>query len=336
MKSRSRYARAKHLAINLLLVILPALLCAAQQPGNAPNPKGNQSSSQPAADAGRNPAAESSAKVVLKIADKPVTPSEIDALIEKPSGTVQKLNADGRRHLAEAYVRLLLLSQLAENEHLDATPAVRVRLETERIRTLAQAEFDKMRSQIQVSPDEIGKYYTDHALEFDIAQVREFLVRKQRPGDTDPETSGLSPEAAKATAETIRQALASGDSPDKIAEDFPAPNVLLIDRKPRTLHRNEMIPALEKATFEAKEGQVPEAVDTPDAVIVVALLKHVHVEQQDAAPEIEKKLRQLKLEAQIAEMKKKATIWMDDDYFKNAQAPAPTATVAPVQDAKSK
>lgn len=337
MKSRSAYARAKYLAI-ILGVSLLALSAAGQQSATSRDLKENKSSSLPATNAAKNAAvAESPAKVILKVGDKLVTESEIEAMVStRASGSGAKLNAEGRRHLAETYVRMLLLSELAESEHLDASPAIRLRLETERIRTLAQAEFDKIRNQTQVSPDEIAKYYTDHASEFDVAQVREFLVRKRRAGDEDPEASGLSAEAAKTTAESIRQALASGDSPDKIAEDFPAPNVLLIDRKPRSLHRKDMTAALEKSTFDAKEGQVPEAVDTPEAVLVVALLKRVHVEQKDAAAEIENTLRQRKLEAQIDDMKKKATIWMDDDYFKNAQAPAPAVTVPPVQDAKSK
>jgi hypothetical protein len=77
-------------------------------------------------------------------------------------------------------------------------------------------------------------------------------------------------------------------------------------------------------------------VDTPEAVIVVALLKHVHLEQKDAAPEIDKKLRQRKLEAQIDDLKKKTEIWMDDEYFKNPQVAAPAPASPPATQTVNK
>ena len=94
-------------------------------------------------------------------------------------------------------------------------------------------------------------------------------------------------------------------------------DVLLIDHKPRTFRNDELIPALQKAIFEAKDGTVPAAVDTPEAEIVMVVLQRQHVEEKEAAPQIEKELRQRKLDAQIDDLKKKAGVWMDDDYFKN-------------------
>jgi PPIC-type PPIASE domain len=225
---------------------------------------------------------------------------------------------------------MMLLSQQAVNDHLDASPELRFKLEMQRIRMLAQAELDKMRSQIQVSPDEVAQYYTDHPSEFDVVQIREFLIRKRHSETEDPE-SGLKAEDAKAKAESIRKALASGDSPEKVAEDLAGPGVVLIDPKPRTFRRNEMVPALEKATFEAKDGTVPEAVDTPDAFLVVDVLRRGHLEQKEAATEIDKKIRQHKVDAQIDDMKKKAGVWMDDDYFKDDAVAAPRALTAQPQ-----
>lgn len=338
MKNKGKQFRAKCLAVTLLVGLL-VFAARAQQSETPAKPGGNGSSPLSAAGTAGNPTAvASSDEVVLKVGDSQVTRSELEsAVAAQPSGGGQKLSTEGRRHLAEMYVKVILLSQQAVSDHLDTSPELRVRLEMQRARMLAQAEYDKMRIQVQVSPDEVAQYYTTHSSEFDTAQVREFLVRKRQTGAEDAESPGLNAEDAKAKAESIRKALASGESPEKVAEDFAGPGVVLIDPKPRTFRRNEMVPALEKATFEAKDGTIPEAVDTPDAVLVVDVLRRGHLEQKEAATEIEKKIRQHKVDAQIDDLKKKAGVWMDDNYFKNDPVAAPRALTAqpPASDPKA-
>jgi parvulin-like peptidyl-prolyl isomerase len=328
MRKKNTQVRGKCLTVVLLTSLLTCIALA-QRTGTPLKSAGKEASPLLAAPAAGSPAAATSTdEVVLKVGATQVTQSQIESLVTvQPSGK-QKLNAEGRRHMAEMYVRVLLLSQQAENDHLETSPELRSRLEMLRNRMLAQAEYDKMRGQIQVDPDEVTKYYIGHASEFDTIQVREFLVRKRQPEAEDSDSQGLSATDAKAKAESVRKAFASGDSVEKVAEDF-APDVVLIDPKPRTLRRNEMIPALEKATFDVSDGGVTEAVDTPEAVLVVYVLKRGHIEQKEAATEIEKKLRQSKLETQIEDLKKKAGVWMDEDYFKNEPAVTPVPSASP-------
>ena len=142
---------------------------------------------------------------------------------------------------------------------------------------------------------------------------------------------------ANARAESIRKALASGDSPEKVNEDLGGPAVLLIDPKPRTLKRNDMIPALEKASFAAKDGGVTGPVDTPDAVLVALVFKHGHIEQKEAATEIGNKLRAEKLNAELDDLKKRAVVWMNEDYFKkDSGATSAPASQLPASDANPK
>lgn len=330
MRNNQRQVSWKNFWI-ILLAILVGLVVSAQQPGTPTKSPEKTQSSLPAAGAAGNPSAPaSSPKVVLKIGGTKITQSELESVVPmRASGSGLKLSPQGRRKVADGLVKMMALSQQAVNDHLDASPELRFKLELQRMETLERAELEKMRSQIQITPDDIHKYYADHPSEFDTVTLREFLVRKRTTGGDASSSGGLGAEEAKAKAESIRKQLAAGDSADNIADDFSGPDVLLIDRKPRSFRRDQMTPELGKAVFEAKEGTVPEAVDTPDAVIVVDLLKHQAVEEKEAAPEIEKKLRQLKLDAQIDDLKKKVEVWMDDSYFKDAPGSAPVSTARP-------
>ena len=138
-------------------------------------------------------------------------------------------------------------------------------------------------------------------------------------------------EEAKTQAEAIRKALLAGTDMDKVAEDFATPTnaVMLIDRKPRTFRRAQMQPVLAKATFELKDGGASEPVDTPQAFIVVKVFGHQHPELKEVTTEIETKLRQQKLDAEMARLKEKAGIWMDEEYFKSKPVTTPGSAAPP-------
>ena len=70
-------------------------------------------------------------------------------------------------------------------------------------------------------------------------------------------------------------------------------------------------------------------VDTPQAFIVVKVLGHEHPELKEVATEIETKLRQQKLDAEIDELRKKAGVWMDEDSFKAKPTATPGSAAQP-------
>jgi hypothetical protein len=59
------------------------------------------------------------------------------------------------------------------------------------------------------------------------------------------------------------------------------------------------------------------------------VIKHSHSELKDVTPEIEKKLRQEKVEASIDGVKKNANIWMDEEYFGSPKKPEAGPTMGP-------
>ena len=311
-----------HFSMAFILLAVFLVPAASAQKSATPATTPKASSATPGTAAPANGAA-STDKVVMKVGASQVTQSEIDALISNLNSQAQQtLAKQGRRPLGEEYVKVLLLSEQAANDHLESSPEVHRRLELQRVQTLAQAEYEKMASEVKVSPDEIGKYFAAHQPEYETAQVREFVVRKKQPGAKEG-TVGLSADEAKTKADAIRKALTAGSDAKKVAQDFALPNVVMSDAEPRTIRRGQLLPALDKAAFELKDGGVSDSLDTPQALVFLQVVGHHHADQKEVAADIENTLRQQKLEAEMAGLRTKTNVWMDEDYFKSQTAPAP-------------
>ena len=289
---------------------------------------------------GDTPAADSAQKVVLKVGSAQITESEIDAVVSHLGVRAKTIvSVQGLRPVAEEYTKMLLLSQRASDERLDLKPDIRFQLELQRVETLAQAEYDKMASEVQITQEEMSQYFTAHRSDFETVQVQEFLVRKRPQGTEDPK-QGLTPEEARSTAESIRKALSGGTAVEEVAKTFDTSiSVMLVDKTPRTLRRAEMKPVLEKATFDVPDGGVSEIVDTAQALIVVKVLAHQHPELKEVTTEIRNKVQQQKLDAKIDAMKNKTAVWMDQEYFKqlvtNSSASRPTSSPPPSSPPRS-
>jgi len=274
----------------------------------------------------QTPTAASAQKVVLKVGSAQVTQFEIDDAVSH-LGMKEKaiVSTQGLQLVGEEYTKMLLLSQRASEERLDLRPDIRSQLELQRVKTLAQAEYEKMASEVQITQEEMSQYFTAHRSEFETVQVQEFLIRK-RPQAADPK-QGLTLEEARSTAESIRKALLSGKDVEEVAKTFATSiSVMLVDQRPRTFRRADMKPALEKATFDVPDGGVSDIVDTPQALIVVKVLAHHRPELKEVTAEIKNKLQQQRLDAEIDTMKKKAGVWMDEDYFRQ---PVATSSAGP-------
>jgi PPIC-type PPIASE domain len=215
-----------------------------------------------------------------------------------------------------------LLSRAAVEQHLDQSPSVREALQLQRDQILAQAEYDKITQANPVSEEEISQYYAAHRAEFETVQTQEILIRKKIADPNNKDSwQGMPPEKAKATAETFRKALLKGATPAEATAGYPVSSgVMLIDQKPRTARRADMQPFLAQAVFDVSAPGVTEALETPQAFIVVKVFAHQKPELKDASGQIRVKLQRQKLDAEVEGMKKKTGVWMDEEYFKEPAA----------------
>jgi len=263
-------------------------------------------------------------KVVLKVGEEQFTQADVDFLIGNLNPQAQRtLATQGRRSLGEQYAAMVLLSQQALSHHLDTTPTYLRQLAIQRRQLLAQAAYDELQRQAAVTPEEVGQYFSAHQTEFDEAQLRQVIVRK-RPEGANEGTPGLSPQDARARAESVRKALATAADAKKVAQELQVPNEVLIDVEPRAVRRGGMRPEMDKVAFQLRDGEVSEIFDVPQALVFFQVVGRRHLELKDASPQIENTLRQQKVEAAVAELKKKTAVWMDDQYF----APPSTSPAA--------
>ena len=319
-------------------IVLNSLLAGALSTlvGFAQSSPASQSKGKPAA--GSSSASRASAeassprKVVLKVGEAKVTKADIDYLISSLSPQVQRAVAlRGRKPVGDEYAMMVLLSQKAQSEHLDTSPEFQRKLALEKLQMLAQEEYQRIAENIKVSPDEISTYYNAHKGEFEEAQIREFVVRK-KPADAKAGTPGLPVEEAKARLAAIQKAVEAGTDLKQVAKQFNVPNTVMVNPEPVTVRKGEMLPALDKAAFELKANQFSEPVDTPQALVLLQMLKLQQPDMQAVSSQIEASLRQQKLKTTLDDLKAKANIWMDPEYFKtpgDASGESSTTPAAP-------
>jgi hypothetical protein len=309
----------------------------------AQTPKPAAPSPAPAATKPASPSLETPVpadKVVLKVGTRQFTKADIDMLIAGLTPQMQGAIAkEGKKSLGDQYALVVALSHQAEVQHLDQAPEFVHKLAFQKEQLEAQAAFDELNSQAKVMPEDIQQYFTAHADEYDEITVRQIIVREKAPepkGDpahpsavAAPSGPGLAPEEAKIRAEAIRKELLAGTDIKKVSEDFKAPGDVIIDAEPRTVRHGGMRPDMEKVAFALKAGEVSDPIDVPQALVSFQVIKHSHSELKDVTPEIEKKLRQEKVEASIDGVKKNANIWMDDEYFGTSKKPEAGPTLGP-------
>jgi hypothetical protein len=268
-------------------------------------------------------------KVVMKVGTQSFTEADLDFLVGSLSPQLQKAVAvQGKKPLGDQYAVMAALSEQAEKDRLDASSDFREELALHRLQALAQAEYRKMSGEIKVTPEEINQYYAGHSTEFDQAQVREVVIRK-KADDAKEGAPGLSATDAHSRADEIRKALTAGTDPKKVVEQFAVENNVQIDAEPRVVKRGELIAALDQAAFSLKDGAFSDPFENAQALAFLQVVGHTRQDLKDVSEDIENTLHDQKLQAAVEDLKTKANVWMDEQYFKVPGESAPPANPAP-------
>ena len=298
----------------LVLASLIATLSHAQEPASS-NPAAGSSAKQASSDANQ---------VVLKVGDVQVTKEEFESRIHdiEPGHGEEGTPDKDRQRLGDDYASVLMLSQQAVAKHLDSSPEVARKLDVARMQVLSDAEFATLMQQAQPTFAEVSQYYNAHASDYDEVQIRRLFIWKERENSKG---APLSSQAARAKAEQIRQAYASGTNVQKLSSDLTKSQAGMLDANPLSFTRGELSPPIEKASLSLKEGEWSEVEDTPARLLLIQLVKRDRQQLGQVSPRIEKQLQDEKMQALLNDLKKNAGIWLDEKYFGTAVAPVPDA-----------
>ncbi len=93
----------------------------------------------------------------------------------------------------------------------------------------------------------------------------------------------------------------------------------------------ELPPKMEEAAFALKPGEWIVFEDSPSQLVLLQGVSRGRKDLKDVSSQIEKKLQAQKLKDELADVKKNAGIWMDEQYF----GPPPQKPVASTQPKSS-
>jgi len=263
--------------------------------------------------------------VVLKVGDVQVTKEEFESRIREiePGHGDEGAPDKDRQRLGDDYASVLMLSQQALAKHLDSSPEVARQLAIARMQVLSDAEFATLMQQAQPTFAEVTQYYNAHASDYEEVQIRRLFIWKQ-PEDSKG-VQALTSQAARAKAEQIRKAYASGTDVKKLSGDLTKSQEGMLDPNPLTFSRGELSAQMLKVASSLKDGEWSEVEDTPARLLLIQLVKRDHQQLGQVSSHIEKQLQDKKMEALLNDLKKDAGIWMDEKYFGTAVAPVPDA-----------
>lgn len=286
---------------------------AAQGGRNSQEPTASAVASSSARKAAEQPKPIPPDKVVLTVGDDKATAGDFYHMMGATEEQAQKVGSQVRRTLEGQYATMLLLAHQAIRDRLDSTAEFAKQLTLQRNQLLAQLEYKKLVDGVRVSQEDISQYYSSHQDEFEQAELRRVYVRK-KPEGAKSDALGLSPLEAKAKAEAISKEWVSGKDLKEVETEFKDSKIYF-DEHAERVSLKQLPEELQKTVMKLKPGGVSEPIEGPQGFLVLQLVKLSHPELKDISTQMGEKLRKEKIDAAMEELKRKDSIWMDDEYF---------------------
>jgi peptidyl-prolyl cis-trans isomerase C len=308
--------------VALYLVALAATAALAQETKPAAPATGTQAKSDP---------------VIITAGSLQIHQSEFESALKTiPAEYQQQLQSGpGRKQFADDYLRMRLLSSEAVKAGLENDPDVKAQLALLKTNLLANAELQQIEKNVKVSDAELQKAYDAQKDSFDQAKARHILIAFKGSPAAQPGKKELTEEEAKAKAEEIRTKIAAGADFAELAKkesDDAGSGARGGDLG--SFGRNQMVPEFDKAVFAGKVGEVGPVVRTDYGYHVIQVQERKLQPLAEVKDQLEKELKQQKMQEQLDGMKAAAGAVYNEAYF-GVPAPAAAAPAASVSPAST-
>ena len=190
-------------------------------------------------------------------------------------------------------------------------------IELQKESLLANAAFQDLVTTAKVDDAAVRQYFDLHKADYESVHARHILVRMK--GSTLPLQAGkkeLTEEEALAKALEIRKKLVAGEDFATLAKAESDDTVSGAKGGDLgTFKHGSMLAEFEQAAFSLPVGQIGEPVKTKVGYHLIQVQQHDSKTFDEVRPDLEKKMRPELAREAVENLRKQATVTMDESYF---------------------
>jgi peptidyl-prolyl cis-trans isomerase C len=256
-------------------------------------------------------------KVILTVGDEKMTVGEYEKFIDAlPDQYKTAARGPAKRQVVEQLVDLKVMAHEARKRKLDEDPSFKAQLAFQAENLLAGTLYRELGTNLKIDEADLRKYYDEHKSEYESAQARHILIRFKGSSVPKGDKPELTEEEALAKAKALRVRLVAGEDFATIAKaesDDTGSGKNGGDLG--SFSHGHMVKPFEDAAFSLPIGQVSEPVKTQFGYHLILVQKREAKTFDEVRAEIEKKLRPEKARQAVQELRKQASIMIDESFF---------------------
>jgi len=240
-----------------------------------------------------------------------ITRAEFEKLV---NAIDPQMPAPRRQQLADAYSRMLIMSDIAEQRGITNTPEAQQILRFARMQALMQLLGRQVQKEAaNVPPAETEKYYNEHAQQFEQGEFQRLFIPKTPPGgEKPPEEKTLTAEGEK-----IRAAAAAGGDFEKLQKQTYDDLGIKTPPPPTAAGtlRRESVPPSQAVVFDLQPGQVSQVLNEPGGLYIFKLQSKKKLTLPEVTPEINRALEQERMREAVDKITKSVKPELNQAYF---------------------